>query len=130
MMRAALITAGLALGIATRALAQPPAIVIPEPSFVDHGASHMPPADSSEPPQLGHGAVAPPTGHPRLAFGPFSLDMGNSDFGKGSPDLGRDIRHSHFARVHLDDLHVFGGDVSGGFDGRGATVQLHWPTSQ
>jgi hypothetical protein len=129
-MRAALITAVLALGIATRALAQPP-IVIPETTFFDHGASHLPPADGNtyQPPQLGHGTDAPPpSGHPRLSLGPLSFDMGSSDFGKDG--FGKDSRHTHYAHVHLDDVHVLGGDVSGTFDGRAATIGLSWPTAQ
>jgi hypothetical protein len=56
-----------------------------------------------------------------IAIGPLSMDVGSSD-------PGRDGKASHFAHLHLDNVHVLGGDVSGTFDGRAATVRLSWHT--
>jgi hypothetical protein len=56
-----------------------------------------------------------------VAIGPLRMDVGSSD-------LGRDGKASHFAHVHLDNVHVLGGDVSGTFDGRAATLRLSWST--
>jgi hypothetical protein len=56
-----------------------------------------------------------------MVIGPLSMDVGSSD-------TGRDGKASHFAHLHLDNVHVLGGDVSGTFDGRAATLRLSWHT--
>ena len=127
-MRAGIVVFGMFLGAATGAMAQPPAIVMPEPSFYQHSAAHLPLSDSntfedvsraSQNPALARGEIA--AGSRPLSLGPFSMDIGSSD-------LGRDGKRAHFAHVHFDDLHPLGGNVSGTFDGRSATVRLSWPT--
>ena len=57
-----------------------------------------------------------------LSLGPFRMDIGSA------ARMG-DRRTAHFAHVHLEDVRVLGGDVSGTFDGRAATIHLSWPTS-
>ncbi len=56
-----------------------------------------------------------------LSIGPFRMDIGSSI-------EGRDGKSAHFAHLHLDNVHILGGDVSGTFDGRAATLRLSWPT--
>ena len=129
-MRAGPVFVGLFLVVATKVLAQPPAIVLPEPSFVYHGTAHLPLSDT------GSFQDATPEGQSRalergqfassprpLSLGPFSMDIGSSD-------IGRDGKRAHFAHLHLDDFHPLGGNVSGTFDGRSATVHLSWPTGE
>jgi len=129
-MRAGIVLFVPFLVTATAALAQPPAIVLPEPSFYQHSTAHLPLSDNSsfqevsregENTALTRGALAA-GGHP-LALGPFSMDIGSSD-------IGRDGKRAHFAHVHVDEFHPFGGNVSGTFDGRAATLKLSWPTGQ
>lgn len=60
--------------------------------------------------------------HP-LSFGPFSMDFDNDT-------RPVDGRQAHFAHVHVEDMRLLGGDVSGRFDGRTATIQLSWPTNR
>jgi hypothetical protein len=129
-MRAGLVFVGLFLVAATRALAQPPAIVLPE-SFVDHSAAHLPLSDNNGTfqdviPEAGNRALArggwAPNSRP-ISVGPLSMDIGSSD-------VGRDGKRAHFAHLHIDDFHPLGGNVSGTFDGRAATVRLSWPMGE
>lgn len=60
-------------------------------------------------------------GQGALSVGPFHLDIENGE-------AGRDGKQSHFARLRLDGVSVLGGDVSGTFNGRAATIRLSWPT--
>ncbi|HTW33643.1 MAG TPA: hypothetical protein VMD53_03415 [Rhizomicrobium sp.] len=129
-MRAGPVFMGLFLLAATRALAQPPAIILPEPPFVDHSAAHLPLSDSGmfqdvtpegQSRALARGQFAASPRAPSL--GPFSMDIGSSD-------IGRDGKRAHFAHLHLDDFHPLGSNVSGTFDGRAATFRLSWPTGQ
>jgi hypothetical protein len=129
-MRAGPVFVGLFLVAATKVLAQPPAIVLPEPSFVDHSAAHLPLSDNGSfqdvIPEAGSRALArgewAPSSRP-VSVGPLSMDIGSSD-------VGRDGKRAHFAHVHIDDFHPLGGNVSGTFDGRAATVRLSWPTGE
>jgi hypothetical protein len=129
-MRAGLVFMGLFLVAATRTLAQPSAIVLPE-SFVDHSAAHLPLSDNNGGfqdviPDGGSRALArngwAPSSRP-ISVGPLSMDIGSSD-------VGRDGKRAHFAHLHIDDFHPLGGNVSGTFDGRAATVRLSWPTGE
>ncbi|HUO92266.1 MAG TPA: hypothetical protein VMU22_05050 [Rhizomicrobium sp.] len=129
-MRAGIVFFGLLFPAATAAMAQPPAIILPEPSFYQHSTAHLPLSDGSTfqdisrteaNPALARGQMAA-SGHP-LALGPFSMDIGSSD-------IGRDGKRAHFAHVQFGDFHPLGGNVSGTFDGRAATVRLSWPTGQ
>ena len=121
---------GLLIVAATSAMAQPSAIVLPEQSFVDHSAAHLPLSGNSEfrdvIPEAGNRALArggwAPSTRP-ISMGPFSMDIGSSD-------VGRDGKRAHFAHLHIDDFHPLGGNVSGTFDGRAATVRLSWPTGE
>jgi len=61
-----------------------------------------------------------------LSLGPFKMDIDSAVEGSAVPS--RDGRVANFAHVHLDDVRVLGGNVSGTFDGRSATVRLSWPT--
>jgi hypothetical protein len=54
-----------------------------------------------------------------LAFGPLRIAVENGDVG---PD-GRRVR---LAGVHLKDVHILGGAVSGTFNGRAAALHLTW----
>jgi hypothetical protein len=130
MMRAGIVLFGLFLTAATAAMAQPPAIILPEPSFYQHSTAHLPLSDNSAfqdvsraggSPALERGALAAGS-HP-LSLGPFSMDIGSSD-------IGRDGKRAHFAHVHVEEFHPFGSNVSGTFDGRAATLKLSWPTGQ
>ena len=56
-----------------------------------------------------------------VSIGPLHFDIENGE-------AGRDGKQSHFARLQLDGVRVFGGDVSGTFNGRAATIRLSWPT--
>ncbi|HWU25968.1 MAG TPA: hypothetical protein VN154_06150 [Rhizomicrobium sp.] len=78
----------------------------------DHEAAAGPSAALGEVPSWRGGS---------LSVGPLQFDVGNAD-------TGRDGRPAHFARVHLEGVHLFGGDVSGTFDGRAATIRLTWST--
>ena len=129
-MRAGPVFMGLFLLAATKTLAQPPAFILPEPSFVDHSAAHLPLSDNgtfqdvtpeSQGQPLARGQFAASTRSPSL--GPFSMDIGSSD-------IGRDGKRAHFAHLHLDDFHPLGGNISGTFDGRAATLRLSFPTGQ
>ena len=129
-MRAGPVFMGLFLVVATKALAQPPAIVLPEQSFVDHSAAHLPLSDNSTfqdvIPEAGNRALARggwAASSAPISVGPFSMDIGSSD-------VGRDGKRAHFAHLHIDDFHPLGGNVSGTFDGRAATVRLSWPTGE
>ena len=129
-MRAGAVFVGLFLVVATRVLAQPPAIVLPEQSLIDHSAAHLPLSDNGAfrdvIPEAGNRALArggwAPSSSP-IALGPFSMDIGSSD-------VGRDGKRAHFAHLHIDDFHPLGSNVSGTFDGRAATVRLSWPTGE
>jgi hypothetical protein len=130
MMRAGIVLFGPFLVTATAAMAQPPAIIMPEPSYYQHGTARLPLSDestfqdvsrASENAALMRGALAA-SGRP-LALGPFSMDIGSSD-------ISRDGKRAHFAHVHVDEFHPFGSNVSGTFDGRAATLKLSWPTGQ
>ena len=57
-----------------------------------------------------------------------SLSIGPIRFDIGSSDRRSDGREAHFAHMHLDGVHLMGGEVSGTFDGRAATIRLSWPT--
>ena len=59
---------------------------------------------------------------------PRSLAIGPLKFDAGSVDRGFNGKQSRFARVYLSNVHIFGGGVSGTFDGRAATIRLSWPT--
>jgi hypothetical protein len=128
-MRAGPVFVGLFLVTATTALAQPPAIVLPE-QFVDHSAAHLPLADNGTfqdvIPEGGSRALArgawAPSSQP-VSVGPLSMDIGSSD-------IGRDGKRAHFAHIHLEDFHPLGSNVSGTFDGRAATLRLSWPTGE
>src|SRR5271155_2889811 len=125
-MRAGPVFVGLFLVVAAKALAQPPAIVLPE-QFTDHSAAHLPLADNGAfqdvIPEAGNRALArgqwAVSSRP-VSMGPFSMDIGSSD-------IGRDGKRAHFAHLHIDDFHPLGGDVSGTFDGRAATLHFSWP---
>jgi hypothetical protein len=128
-MRAGPVFVGLFLVVATKALAQPPAIVLPE-QFTDHSAAHLPLADNGTfqdvipeggSRALARGGWAPSSGP--VSIGPLSMDIGSSD-------IGRDGKRAHFAHLHIDDFHPLGGNVSGTFDGRAATLHLSWPTGE
>ena len=129
-MRAGIVLFGLFLTAATAAMAQPPAIVLPEPSFYQHSTAHLPLSDNSayqevsrasENSALERGALAA-SGH-QLSIGPFSMGLSSSQ-------VGRDGKRAHYAELHFDDFHPLGGNVSGSFDGRGATLKLSWPTGR
>jgi len=129
-MRAGPVFIGLFLVVATRALAQPPAIVLPEQSFIDHSAAHLPLSGSGTfqdvIPEAGNRALARgawAASSSPMSVGPFSMDIGSSD-------IGRDGKRAHFAHLHIDDFHPLGSNVSGTFDGRAATVRLSWPTGE
>ena len=129
-MRAGPVFFGLLIVAATKAMAQPPAIVLPEPSFVDHSAAHLPLSDPGSfqdvMPDAGSRALARDSWAARsrpVSIGPFSMDIGSSD-------IGRDGKRAHFAHLQFDDFHPLGGNVSGTFDGRAATVRLSWPTGE
>ena len=128
-MRAGPAFIGLFLVVATRTLAQPPAIVLPE-QFVDHSAAHLPLSDNGMfqdvIPEAGNRALARgawAASSAPVSVGPFSMDIGSSD-------IGHDGKRAHFAHLHIDDFHPLGGNVSGTFDGRAATVRLSWPTGE
>jgi hypothetical protein len=131
-MRAGPVFVGLfLLTVAGQAAAQPPVIVIPEPSFVQHSTAHLPLSDGqsfqdvsheSEARALARSAQIQSASSRPISLGPISLDIGSSD-------IGRDGKRAHFAHVQMDDFHVLGGNVSGTFDGRAATLHLSWPTS-
>jgi hypothetical protein len=129
-MRAGPVFVGLFLVTATTALAQPPAIVLPEQPFIDHSAAHLPLSDGGTfqdvIPEAGNRALArgswAANSRP-MSVGPFSMDIGSSD-------VGRDGKRAHFAHLHLDDFHPLGSNVSGTFDGRAATLRLSWPTGE
>lgn len=129
-MRAGPVFLGLLIVTATNALAQPPAIVLPGPSFIDHSAAHLPLSDPGAfqdvMPDAGSRALARGSWAARsrpVSIGPFSMDIGSSD-------VGRDGKRAHFAHLQFDDIHPFGGNISGTFDGRAATVKLSWPTGE
>ena len=129
-MRAGPVLVGLLFVAATKALAQPPAIVLPEQSFVDHSAARLPLSDSGS-----FRDVIPEAGSRALARGEWAAHSGPVSVGPlsmdiGSSDMGRDGKRSHFAHVHIDDFHPFGSNVSGTFDGRAATLRLSWPTGE
>jgi hypothetical protein len=130
-MRAGPVFIGLFLVVATKALAQPPAIVLPEPTFIDHSAAHLPLSDNNGGfqdviPEAGSRALArgewAPSSRP-VSVGPLSMDIGSSD-------IGHDGKRAHFAHVQMEDFHPLGSNVSGTFDGRAATLRLSWPTSE
>ena len=132
-MRAGPLFVGLfLLTAAGQAAAQPPVIVIPEqPSFVQHSTAHLPLSDNqsyqevsreNEAQTLARYAQIQSAASRPVSLGPFSMDIGSSD-------IGRDGKRAHFAHVQMDDFHVLGGNVSGTFDGRAATLHLSWPTS-
>lgn len=56
-----------------------------------------------------------------FTLGPVSLDMDSV------PRPG-DAKPIHFANIRVNDLNVWGGSVSGAFDGRAATLKLSWST--
>ena len=56
-----------------------------------------------------------------MSIGPLRFDIENGE-------AGRDGKQSHFARLNLDGVRVLGGDISGTFNGRAATIRLSWPT--
>jgi hypothetical protein len=60
-----------------------------------------------------------------LSLGPFKMDIDSAVEGSAVPS--RDGRVARFAHVHLDDVRVMGGNISGTFDGRSATLRLSWP---
>ena len=131
-MRAGPVFVGLCLlAAAGEAAAQPPVIVLPEPSFVQHSAAHLPLSDSASFQEVSrdgeartfarNAQIEAGASHP-VSLEPFSMDIGSSD-------IGRDGKRAHFAHVQMDDFHVLGGNVSGTFDGRAATLHLSWPTS-
>jgi hypothetical protein len=133
-MRASPFIAGfLLLATAGHAAAQPPVIVLPEPLFVQHSAAHVPLSDDgssfqdlsrrSDARAVAHNAEIEAGAARPLSLGPISLDIGSSD-------VGRDGKRAHFAHIHMDDFRVLGGNVSGTFDGRAATLHLSWPTGQ
>ena len=132
-MRAGPVYVGLFLMVAAgQAAAQPPVIVLPEPSFVQHGTAHLPLSDGTSYQDVSSGSdaralarnarIEAGASHP-VSLGPLSMDIGSSD-------IGRDGKRAHFAHVQMDDFHVLGGNVSGTFDGRAATLHLIWPTGQ
>lgn len=130
-MRAGPILVGLLLMVAAgQAVAQPPAIVLPDAPFTDHSAAHLPLADNGTfqdvIPEGGSRALVrgqwAAQSQP-ISMGPFSMDIGSSD-------IGRDGKRAHFAHLHIDDFHPLGGNLSGTFDGRAATLHLSWPTGQ
>jgi hypothetical protein len=130
MMRAGIVFFGLFLAAATEAMAQPPALVLPEPSFYQHSAARLPLSDngtfqdvspSADERALSRGSTA--AGIRPLSLGPFSMGMSSSE-------VGRDGKRAHYAELHLDDFHPLGSNVSGSFDGRGATLKLSWPMGQ
>jgi hypothetical protein len=133
MMRAGPVVLGLLmLTAAGQAAAQPPLIVLPEPSFVQHSTAHLPLSDGTSYQEISrendaralarNAQIAAGASHP-ITLGPLSMDIGSSD-------VGRDGKRAHFAHVQMDDFHVLGGNVSGTFDGRAATLHLSWPTGQ
>jgi hypothetical protein len=128
MMRAGIVFFGLFLTAATEAMAQPPALILPEPSFYQHGAARLSLSDNGTfqdvSPAGGERSLARGTGPADLrplSIGPFSMGLSSSQ-------VGRDGKRAHYAELHFDDFHPLGGNVSGSFDGRGAVLKLSWPT--
>jgi hypothetical protein len=132
-MRAACLLAVLAVAGTTQAFAQPPAIVLPEPLAVGRGTVRPVLPDPNtfqeitqtnaarEMAQRGQIAASAPHA---LSLGPFSMDVGSADF------VGRDGKRARFAHVQLDGVHILGGNISGNFTGRAATIHLSWPTGE
>ncbi len=63
-----------------------------------------------------------------FSLGAIRMDIDST--ATASADPTRDGRVSHFAHVHLENVRLLGGDVSGTFDGRSATLRLSWPTGE
>lgn len=61
-------------------------------------------------------ATSEPSAPTFVSFGGVRMDMGN------------DGPRKKFAHIELEDAHVLGGNISGTFDGRAATLRLSWPT--
>lgn len=125
-MRAAFGILGLLLLTGPRAMAQPPAIVLPDSPLADRSTPRVPFPDSPVQQDIlagRHNAASDARldSPSPLSLGPFSMDI-------GSVDTGKDGKIAHFAHVHLENFHVLGGNVSGTFDGRAATLRLSWPT--
>jgi hypothetical protein len=129
-MRAALAIAGLILAATTQALAQPPALVLPEPFAAGHGAGR---SDANSFQDITSNGTArawswrsesAASSDTPISFGPLSMDVGHADI------IGRDGKQAHYAHVQLDTVHVLGGNISGNFDGRAATLHLSWHTGE
>ena len=62
-----------------------------------------------------------------LAIGPLRLKIDNSEIAR--PALAGVTKHAQAAHVQFENVRFFGGNISGAFDGRSATLRLSWPTS-
>ena len=132
-MRAALVMAVLVVAKTTQAFAQPQAIVLPEPLTGARGASHLTLSDpntfqeitqTNAAREMAERAQMAASAPHALSLGPFSMDVGSADF------VGRDGKRARFAHIQLDGVHILGGNISGNFTGRAATVHLSWPTGE